>query len=74
MRTSNHEKFVALAHKRVTRALEAIRLIGNLSNRSNYHYSEEEVDKIVAALSSAVKDCQLRFTANSKHITHFSLD
>ena len=44
-------KFVDLAQKRVSKALKDIQLIGNLSNRSNYDYAEEDVAKIIKALS-----------------------
>src|SRR5262249_56798948 len=49
-RKYDREKFVGLANKRVIRAIKAIQLIGNLSNRSNYDYTDEDVDKILKAL------------------------
>lgn len=57
----SREKFVDLAEKRVTKALKDIRLIGNLSNRSNYTYTEEDVRKIHLALKKAVEDMKGRF-------------
>ena len=50
VREDDRKKFVVLAEKRVTRALKDIRLIGNLSNRSNYKYAEEDARKICKAL------------------------
>jgi len=38
-------KFVELAGKRVANAIKDIRLIGNLSNKSNYSYADEDVKK-----------------------------
>ena len=38
-------KFEEMATKRVQNALHAIRLIGNLSNRNAYHYTEEQKAK-----------------------------
>lgn len=55
------ERFVNLAEKRVTRAIKDIRLIGNLSNRSNYSYDEADVRKIVSALEHEVKNLKQRF-------------
>ena len=43
------ENFVRLAEGRVNRALKDIRLIGNLSNRSAYSYSDEDVKKTMHA-------------------------
>ena len=50
MQSKSREKFVELAEKRVTKTLKDIRLIGNLSNKSNYSYSHEDVKKIYLTL------------------------
>ena len=47
MERDKHGKFVELATKRVNKALDQIRLVGNLSNRMTYEYSEEEAKKIL---------------------------
>ena len=47
-------KFATLASKRVNRANHAIKTIGNLSNRSNYDWTEQDVKKIVRELRKAV--------------------
>jgi hypothetical protein len=54
-------KFVELAEKRVTRAIKDIRLIGNLSNRSNYSYSEDDVRKIIRTLRNELDALKARF-------------
>lgn len=54
-------KFVELAEKRVTRAIKDIRLIGNLSNRSNYSYGEEDVRKIIRTLRNELDALKARF-------------
>lgn len=61
MREIDREKFVQLAEKRVTRALKDIKLIGNLSNRSNYDYTDADVKKIYKALSEALAEMKSRF-------------
>lgn len=55
------EKFVELAEKRVIRALRDIRLIGNLANKSNYSYTDQDVTKIHRALKSALDEMKGRF-------------
>jgi len=60
-REKDRAKFVELAEKRVTRAIKDIRLIGNLSNKSNYTYADEDVRKIIKALDSEVKKLKQRF-------------
>jgi len=61
VREDDRRKFVVLAEKRVTRALNDIRLIGNLSNRSNYKYTDEDARRICKALRDAVDDIRARF-------------
>ncbi len=60
-REEDRKKFVELAEKRVTRALKDIKLIGNLSNRSNYSYTKSDTDKIYRALKKAMDEMKLRF-------------
>ena len=56
--TSNSESFVNLANKRVPKALKALELVGNLSNKSNYTYTEEQVTAIKKALKAKVNGAE----------------
>jgi hypothetical protein len=58
---TSREKFRRLAEKRVVRTIKDIRLIGNLSNRSNYRYERAEVDKIFRVLERELKQARARF-------------
>jgi len=60
-RENDRRKFVELAEKRVARTLKDIKLVGNLSNRSNYYYTDQDVRKIYTALKKAVEEMKLRF-------------
>lgn len=55
------QKFVKLAENRTANAMRAIRVIGNLSNRSHYEFSDADVRKIVTALSGEVEALKRRF-------------
>lgn len=68
MREADRKKFVELAEKRVNRAIKDIRLIGNLSNKSNYAYSADDVKKIHSALKSALEDMKKRFESTGAAI------
>jgi hypothetical protein len=57
----NRERFVRLAEKRVARTIKDIRLIGNLSNRSNYSYNQDDVRKILGTLETELKNLRHRF-------------
>lgn len=63
-REQDREKFVELAEKRVRRALKDIKLIGNLSNRSNYSYTDEDSRTIYKALKNAIEEVKARFERN----------
>jgi len=69
VRQTDREKFVELARKRVSKAMKDIQLIGNLSNRSNYDYTEEDVAKIMKALSDEVSACRKKFDVAMKKQT-----
>lgn len=56
-------KFNELAPKRMTSALAKIRLIGNLSSKSGYTYTDEQVSKMRKALTDAVSETMDRFSA-----------
>jgi hypothetical protein len=54
-------KFVELANKRVNKAVKDISLIGNLANRRNYTYNEEQAKKIIKALQASVDQVKASF-------------
>lgn len=54
-------KFVELATSRVNRAIKELRLIGNLSNRSSYEYTDEDAKKILRALQRELDALKGRF-------------
>jgi hypothetical protein len=67
-------KFVRLAESRTKKALKAIRVIGNLANRSQYEYSDADTRKIIAALTSEVEALRNRLSdADRKKSFEFKL-
>lgn len=54
-------KFVELANKRVNRALKDIQLIGNLSNRQNYDFSDDQAKQIIKVLQQEIDILKLCF-------------
>lgn len=54
-------KFVELANNRVNRTIKDLRLIGNLSNRASYEYTDEDAKKIIRSLQREIDDLKLRF-------------
>ena len=76
VREIDRKKFVRLAEARVAKALKAIQLIGNLSNRSNYDFTDEDVTRIFKALNDEVSASRHRFEIARKKSsqTRFTLD
>ena len=67
--------FVRLAQNRTTRAIQAIRVIGNLSNKGNYEYTQDDVKKIKRALEQEIRLMENRFsTSNSEDVPEFKLE
>lgn len=67
------EKFRELAEKRTNKALDAIRLIGNLSNTATYSYEPDETKKIIKALRDAVSEVESRFGTSTSRGGKFEL-
>jgi hypothetical protein len=59
----SRDKFVELAEKRVNRAIKDLRLVGNLSNKSNYLYTQKDAEKIISSLEKEVKLLRSRFSS-----------
>ena len=60
------EKFVRLATYRTNLVLEKLRILGNLSNKANYDYTDEDVNKIFAAIDSQLRIDKARFSGKRK--------
>ena len=67
------ENFVKLVNKRVNNALKKISLVGNLANKNNYEYSENDVNQIFKALENEIKDCKSKFDDQSKKQNKFNI-
>ncbi len=59
------QKFVELAEARVNKALKDLQLIGNLSNRSAYEFSEADIRKIFGSLQKGLEGAKARFSKES---------
>lgn len=67
------EKFVTLAEARTNKALNAIRLLGNLSNKASYKYTEDQVNQIFETLEQQLRDTKKRFFMSAGEKEHFKL-
>jgi hypothetical protein len=70
------EKFRELGQKRTVQVIKYLKLIGNLSDRSNYIYEDAEVRKMLSAIEGALKETKTRFqnASDNKKSDIFSWD
>ena len=57
--------FIKLAKARVSKTIKSINLIGNLSNKSHYQYTEDQVTQITTALEKELKSMKEKFKKNT---------
>jgi hypothetical protein len=60
------EKFQRLANRRVNHVLNHLRVLGNLSNRANYRYTDEQITRIFGTVEAAVGDTKALFRPRKK--------
>ena len=60
------EKFIELAESRVKKTITNLRLIGNLSRKNNYEYTNEDVKKIISALEKELRNVKDLFKRGSE--------
>lgn len=60
--SNKREKFVELAEARVSRTIKDLQLIGNLSNRAAYEFTDADIRKMFAAIQKAADAAKARFS------------
>jgi hypothetical protein len=60
------QRFKRLAEKRTKAILDKIRVLSNLSNRTNYEYDEADVNKIFRTLEEELRIARAQFKLPKK--------
>ena len=55
------ERFIRVAEARTNAVLDKVRILGNLSNRQMYSYSEEDINKIFSAITKQIREVRAKF-------------
>ena len=72
---TKREKFVRLAEARTNKIIDMIQLLGNCSNSNVYDYTQQDVEKIFAAIENEVREAKKKFNkTESKKGTRFTLE
>ena len=64
---TKRDRFVRLAEARVTRAIKSIQIIGNLANKNNYEYTEQDINRIYGALQSEISELKAKFKVGTSN-------
>lgn len=67
------EKFQRLAESRVDTVIDALRILGNCSNKSTYLYDEDQVEEIFGAIQEELDYIKERFMEKPKVYKSFRL-
>lgn len=59
------QNFIRLAEGRTNKIIHTLRLLGNLANRSNYEYTDEQVQIIFSTLEKELRNQKSKFKIKS---------
>jgi len=63
---TREERFKRVAEARTNAVLDKVRILGNLSNRQMYSYSEEDIRKIFSAIDKQMKEIKAKFNSRKQ--------
>ena len=67
------QRFKRLAEQRVNAILDKLRLLGQLSNRSNYEYTDTQIEAIFKAIQKELNATKTKFREGNKGRRRFTL-
>ena len=70
---NKEKKFKELAEIRVNRALNDLKLIGNLGNKFRYNSTPDQRKKIINSIKAAVKEMENNLTNQTEEKTKWKL-
>ncbi len=60
------EKFKRIATLRTNVILEKIRILGKLSDKQRYKYTDEDINKIFSAINKQIKEVRIKFQSQGQ--------
>lgn len=63
---SNRDRFLRLSKARVEKTIKQIELIGNMSDKTNYSYEDQEMEAIFQQLDKALNQAKDKFKSKRK--------
>ena len=65
MANNKQQNFKRIAENRTNKIIDMIDLLGNLSNKSNYDYTDADVDKIFKAIETSLRNSKSKFSTTT---------
>jgi len=63
--------FLRVATPRVSRVLSGLRILGNCSNRNNYSYTTEQIDKMFNRITENLEKTKAKFIQSKEELESF---
>jgi len=63
---TTEERFKRVAEARTNAVLDKLRILGNLSNRQMYSYSEGDIKKIFSVINKQVREVSAKFDSQKQ--------
>jgi hypothetical protein len=60
------ERFKRVAEARTNMVLEKLRVLGNLSNKQIYSYSEKDIKKIFSVINKQLREIRVKFYSGKR--------
>jgi hypothetical protein len=60
------ERFKRVAEARTNAVLNKLRILGNLSNRQRYGYSDKDISKIFSTINRRVREIRTKFDSKKE--------
>lgn len=70
---TKRERFVRIVENRTNKLIDMLRLLGNCANKSNYDYTDADVQKIFAVLEKELKAAKMKYMAVGSDDDKFKL-
>lgn len=64
--STNRERFLRLSKARLEKTIKQIELIGNLSDKTNYSFHDEEVAQLFNEIDQALNQAKQKFKTKDK--------
>ena len=64
---TSQERFKRIATLRTNAILDKIRILGKLSNKQRYSYSDEDINKMFSAINKQIKEARAKFDSHKDH-------